>query len=153
MHLIAEADDRRAWRFDIPEGVLTRGIQALAIRLARAVNRAQARTGRVFGDRYHTRQLKTPLAVRRAPLYVLRNDRKHLAERGSSLLPWHFDPCSSAAEFDGWQPSELLELARRDLHGRRAPVAPSTTAPRSHLLRVGWARHGLLGVEEIPSSR
>jgi REP element-mobilizing transposase RayT len=146
IHLIAEANDRRA---------LTRGMQGLTIRVALAVNRARGRKGRVFGDRYHARQLRTPLEVRRALLYVLRNDRKHLAEQALSLAPWRLDPCSSAHFFDGWQESALLELAKqcRARSHPATPDEPSTTHARSHLLRVGWQRHGLLGLEEVPGER
>jgi hypothetical protein len=35
LHLIAEANDCTAWRFDIPEGVLARGVQAVNSRGAR----------------------------------------------------------------------------------------------------------------------
>ncbi|HEY4157123.1 MAG TPA: transposase, partial [Polyangiaceae bacterium] len=130
IHLIAEADDRVA---------LTRGVQGLTIRVALAVNRAHSRSGRVFGDRYHARTLKTPLQVRRALLYVLRNDRHHLAKRGLSLAAWHWDPCSSARAFDGWKESALLRLARRAERGCRDADEPaSTVPPRAFLLRVGW---------------
>jgi REP element-mobilizing transposase RayT len=103
IHLIAEANDRRA---------LTRGMQGLTSRVALAVNRARGRKGRVFGDRYHARQLRTPLEVRRALLYVLRNDRKHLAEQALSLAPWRLDPCSSAHLFDGWQASCVARASK-----------------------------------------
>jgi REP element-mobilizing transposase RayT len=68
LHLIAEASDGRA---------LSRGVQGLAIRIARAVNRQLARKGRLFADRYHARALKTPREVRFALRYVLLNVRKH----------------------------------------------------------------------------
>src|SRR6185436_18859631 len=68
IHLIAEANDRRA---------LSRGIQGLSIRIARAVNRQLERKGRLFADRYHARALKTPREVRFALRYVLLNVRKH----------------------------------------------------------------------------
>src|SRR5689334_19825652 len=61
LHLIAEARDRRA---------LSRGLQGLSIRIARAVNRRLKREGKVFSDRYHARALKTPRAVRFALRYV-----------------------------------------------------------------------------------
>ena len=64
LHLIAEAIDRRA---------LSRGVQGLAIRLARAVNRQLERKGRLFADRYHARALTTPRAVKFALRYVLSN--------------------------------------------------------------------------------
>ena len=48
LHLIAEAQDSRA---------LALGMQGLSVRVARAVNRALARRGRLFADRYHCRAL------------------------------------------------------------------------------------------------
>ncbi|MEO8181760.1 MAG: transposase [Deltaproteobacteria bacterium] len=76
LHLIAEAKDRRA---------LSRGIQGISIRVARAVNRRLERTGRLFADRYHARTLKTPRSVRLALRYVLLNIRKHArAPQGSA---------------------------------------------------------------------
>jgi REP element-mobilizing transposase RayT len=68
LHLIAEALDRRA---------LSRGVQGLSIRVARAVNRELERKGRLFADRYHARALKTPREVRFALRYVLLNAHKH----------------------------------------------------------------------------
>jgi putative transposase len=114
----------------------------------------------VFAERYHARQLKTPLEVRRALLYVLRNDRKHRPRSGWSLPPWQLDPCSSAARFDGWRDSELLDLAQAspasgrdadadaDADSDGADIAP----PRSYLLRLGWKRYGLLAFDEQPAS-
>ena len=64
IHLIIEAPDERA---------LSRMMQGLAIRIARAVNRATSRKGRVFADHYFARELKTPAEVRRAVRYVLDN--------------------------------------------------------------------------------
>jgi REP element-mobilizing transposase RayT len=141
LHLIAEADDRTA---------LTRGMRALTIRVALGINKARGRRGRVLAERYHARQLRTPLEVRRALLYVLRNDRKHRSPAGWSLPPWHLDPCSSAAQFDGWHDREWLELARAfpPEHDGSAVVARA----RSYLLRTGWKRHGLLGLEEQPAA-
>jgi len=55
LHWIAEVSDRRA---------LSRGVQGLSIRIARAVNRQLGRTGRLFADRYHARALKTPREVK-----------------------------------------------------------------------------------------
>ncbi|HEY4159633.1 MAG TPA: transposase [Polyangiaceae bacterium] len=141
IHLIAEANDRTA---------LTRGMQGLTIRVALAVNRARSRRGRVFRDRYHARQLRSPLAVRRALLYVLRNDRHHLTQRGLSLPSWHRDPCSSARQFSGWKECVLLRLARQAERGTEAAHhdKPAAVAPRTFLLRFGWQRYGLLGLEE-----
>jgi REP-associated tyrosine transposase len=134
LHLIVEAADRRA---------LTRGMQGLAIRLARRVNTSVGRRGRLWNDRYHARALKTPLAVRRVLVYVLRNDQRHWAQGGLSLPPWRLDPCSSAATFDGFAP--LPELA---LPGPEPPCV--TVAPACFLLKRGWRRHGPIGLDELP---
>ena len=61
LHLIVEADDR---------ATLARGVRGLAIRVARAVNRALDRRGAVCADRYHARALTSPRAVRHALIYV-----------------------------------------------------------------------------------
>ena len=63
LHLIVEADDRRA---------LGRGLRGLAIRVARAVNRALGRRGRVWDERYHARALTTPRAMRHCSPETLR---------------------------------------------------------------------------------
>jgi REP element-mobilizing transposase RayT len=68
VHLLIEATSREA---------LSRGVQGLAIRLARAANRALQRTGKVWGDRYHRRDLATPREVRHALVYVLQSFKKH----------------------------------------------------------------------------
>jgi len=135
LHLLAEAQDRRA---------LSRGIQGLSIRVAKAINRRLQRRGKVFADRYHSRALKTPRAARYALRYVLLNARKH--ERGSGGIPSGFaDRCSSAAWFTGWsRPRELvfgLEKAEGD---------PPVVEPRTWLLRTGYRRVGPLDVDEGP---
>jgi hypothetical protein len=136
VHLVADATDARR---------VSRGVQGLAIRVARRLNLALGRKGRVFAERYHSRPLKTPREVRHALAYVLLNERRHLAkERGLSLPPWYFDPCSSAVEFDGWRPHVGLPLPPL--------VKPDVTAPaRTFLLRRLWRRYGLIAPDEVPS--
>ena len=124
LHLLVEASS--------PTG-FERGVRGLAIRIARAVNRALRRRGSVWGDRYHTRLLKTPREVRNALVYVLNNWRKH--ESGARGL----DPRSSAAWFDGWSRSANAPL-------ERSPVAKA----RTWLASVGWRLRGLIGVQERP---
>ena len=68
LHLVVEAADKLG---------LSRGMQGLAVRIARAVNRAADREGRVFADHYFARELKTPAEVRRAVRYVLDNRMLH----------------------------------------------------------------------------
>ena len=90
VHLIVEAADRRA---------LSRGLQGLAIRLAKAINRVLDLRGRIWGDRYHARALRTPREVRNALVYVLQNWKKHLSGvRG-------IDSRSSGPWFNGWASS------------------------------------------------
>ena len=125
IHLIAEAEHGRA---------LSGGARGLAIRIARAVNRALNRRGRVWATRYHARALTTPRAVRNALVYVLNNFRKH-SRAGTEL-----DPCSSGQWFSGWL-------------GSRAAVnlgPPPVALARSWLLRIGWRRHGLIDLNECP---
>jgi Transposase IS200 like len=125
LHLIVEAHDKE---------VLSRGLIGLAIRVARAVNRALGRSGPVWGDRYHARALSSPREVRNGIRYVLFNFRKHRPADRRRL-----DPCSSAAWFDGFR-----EPVPRALD-------PPTRAPRTWLLRIGWwKRHGLLGLDDVP---
>ena len=125
VHLLVEAVDVR---------VLSRGIQGLAIRIARAVNRVLRRRGRVWIDRFHARALRTPREVRNALVYVLQNWKKHA--RGACGLDWR----SSAIWFCGWRTS--IPLPRGT-----SPVV----APRTWLAAVGWRRLGLLHPDERPA--
>lgn len=68
IHLIVEACDSLS---------LTRGMQGLMVRIARAVNRAAGRKGKVFADHYFARELRSPAQVRRAVRYVLDNAMLH----------------------------------------------------------------------------
>jgi REP element-mobilizing transposase RayT len=126
VHLIIEAETRQA---------LIRGVQGLAIRLARTINRCRARRGKVWADRYHARALTTPREVWNALLYVLNNFKKHdTRARGIDL-------CSSGPWFDGWY--------------RRPPMPPpgiakSVSPPATWLLTIGWRRLGPIHVDERP---
>jgi hypothetical protein len=70
MHMIVEAPDRKA---------LGRAMKGLGVRIARALNRVMERHGRVIGDRYHARILKTPTEVRHARHYLVTNAQHHYA--------------------------------------------------------------------------
>jgi REP element-mobilizing transposase RayT len=126
LHLLLESDTPT--RF-------SRGVQGLAIRVARVINRVLRRRGRVWDGRFHSHLLQTPREVRNALVYVLQNARKHLRS-GVGL-----DPCSSARWCSGWR-----TIAAQPLAG--APVV----AARTWLARVGWRLHGLLDVAEAPRS-
>jgi REP element-mobilizing transposase RayT len=74
LHLIIEADS---------SGALSRGMQGLCIRLAKAMNRAlKGRAGRVFADHYHSHLLVTPAEVRNALRYVSENAEHHFGAAG-----------------------------------------------------------------------
>jgi hypothetical protein len=127
LHLIVEADTPTR---------LARGVQGLAVRAARAINRVLRRRGTVWAERYHAHALKTPRGVRNAFVYVLQNFKKHIpGARG-------LDPRSSARWFTGWR------TAMQSMVGR-SPVA----APRTWLAAVGWRRGGLMDVDEAPRRR
>ena len=126
LHLIVEGKDRLS---------VSRGVQGLAIRIAKGLNRVWGRRGKVFGDRYHDRVLRTPREVRNALRYVLNNGRRHLEHfRGRP------DAFSSGPWFDGWRDW------RDDGRLGKGPVALA----RTWLLRVGWRRYGLLAIGEAP---
>ena len=127
LHLLVESD--RPTR-------LARGVQGLAIRVARAINRVLKRRGRVWEGRYHSHALASPREVRNALVYVLQNFKKHV--RGATWL----DPRSSASWFQGWR-----TIVARPLD--RAPVV----AAQTWLARVGWRQHGLLHISEAPRRR
>jgi REP element-mobilizing transposase RayT len=127
LHLLVEADTPT--RF-------TRGVQGLAVRTAKAINRVFGRSGRVWADRFHAHLLRKPREVRNALVYVLNNARKHVPGlRG-------LDPRSSARFFDGWC------IAVGHVIGR-----PPVAAPRTWLAAVGWRRRGLIDADEVPRSR
>jgi putative transposase len=127
LHLIVEAD---------AAAPLVRGIQGLAIRCARAINRGSGRVGPVWSERYHARAVRTPREMRLALAYVLLNFRKHLHAAPG------LDPYSSGPWFEGWTHSPV----RPD---RACPVARS----RTWLGSIGWRRAGgLIDCREAPAS-
>lgn len=80
VHLLVEAPDRTA---------LARAMKGLGVRVARALNRVMKRGGRVVGDRYHARILRTPSEVRRAREYLATNASKHFGWRGRDPYASH----------------------------------------------------------------
>ena len=131
LHLVVEARDRLS---------LSRGIQGLAIRVARGLNRYWKRKGKVFADRYHDRVLKSFQEVRNVLAYVLNNDRKH----GRRLHPGKPDCFSSGPWFDGW---------RDYVHDGWMGTVPPLVAPKGWSLLGGWRRHRLLRIAEVPGRR
>jgi putative transposase len=105
LHLIVEADSTKA---------LSRGLQGLCIRIAKALNAMMELAGRVFSDHYWSRLLRTPTELVNAIRYVLGNSQHHYGEKG-------VDRFSSAA---------LPEEPRDNV----------LATPVGWLLRVGWKR-------------
>jgi putative transposase len=71
MHLLVEAGGKQS---------LARGMQGLGVRVARGLNRLMQRRGRVLGDRYHARILRSPTEVKRVLAYLGGNARRHYGE-------------------------------------------------------------------------
>ena len=118
LHLIVEADSSTE---------LSRGMQGLCVRLARALNQALERSGRVFADHFHLEILKSPTRLVNAIHYVLGNAEHHYGEPGADFF-------SSEA---------------RDAEEVLVP-------PEGWLLRKGWLRapwHLLERLQRIPRYR
>ncbi len=139
MHFIVEASDAAA---------LSSGMNGLVTRLARGLNKLWKRCGQVFPDRYHARALTTPRAVRTALVYVLQNARKH-----GSLAVAAFDAFSSASTFDGWSRSAASDNASVSKVAQSTWSVPGVLRrARTWLLNVGWRKHGLIELGEVPAA-
>jgi putative transposase len=132
LHFIVEAADKRALRA---------GVSGLVIAFAKRLNELLQRvTGKVWGDRYHSRDLTTPSEVRNALVYVLQNFKKH----GTTTYGPAVDSFASAARFSGWSVPvvSVPELPDPPWPARRA---------RTWLLGAGWTKRGLLWPRECPA--
>jgi len=103
LHLVVEADSSSA---------LAKGMQGLAVRIAKALNRVMQRRGTVFDDHYHSHLLRSPTQLVNAIAYVVGNHERHYG------LSRGIDRYSSLARDRG----RILSL------------------PKTWLLRVGWQR-------------
>lgn len=137
IHLICEAHSATA---------LSRGVQGVSIRIARAINKALYRKGKVFADRFHSRILRTPTETRNALNYLLNNRIGHIVRRGyePGVKVW-IDPYSSGPWFNGWK-------VRPD-HGRALGPDPPVAEPRTWLLGRGWRMRGLLMPGDVRAPR
>ena len=133
IHLIVEIESKMA---------LSRGMQGVMIRMARALNRVLGRRGAVFSDRYHARALRTPREIKNALVHVLNNRLHHTRER---VLRAGFDPYSSAVWFEGWR--EGVQ------HWPKASARPPpVVAPRTWLLAKSWTLHSAPSLTDVPGS-
>jgi len=106
LHLVVEADS---------DASLSRGMQGLGVRIARALNKLMRTNGSVFADHYHSRVLQTPTEVVNALAYVLGNYAHH---------------------FGGAPASDSFSSGAYSASTRRRVLA----VPVGWLLRVGWRR-------------
>jgi putative transposase len=129
LHLMVEGEDRAD---------LGRQMKLLFSRIAMAVNRVARRAGKLFADRHHRHELKTPTEVRRALVYILFNNRKHQRHSSSTTL----DEASSAIWVTDWSPTAGPTAEALSLRRATYPDGPPTTAPTTWLARAGWRRAG-----------
>jgi len=133
LHLIVEASGKRA---------LSRGIQGLSIRVARAINRLVSRSGKVWADRYFARALTSPRAVRRALVYVLNNFRKHRAPGVTRSDPYSSARYLDSSDLDSVLGASAATSSRLNAHGLAPPSREQcpVVEPKTWLLKVGWRR-------------
>lgn len=119
VHLIVEADGTPA---------LSRGMQGLAIRLAKGLNKLMGTRGAVFADRFHAHPLQSPAEARNAIDYVMNNARIHAERQGRQ------GPCGADDYAVG--PAQVTDSSAvwRRLHAAGPPIAQ----PASWLLTDGW---------------
>ena len=125
LHLIVEASGEEA------HDALRAGVSGLVIAFAKRLNRMLHRRGKVWGDRWHGRELASPREVRNTLVYVFRN----VAHHGTRMIgDGALDQLSSAPRFKGW--SQPLESSIFD--DQPWPDTP----PRTWLLGTGWSTRG-----------
>jgi REP element-mobilizing transposase RayT len=125
LHLIVEARGPDA------HAKLRSGVSGLVISFAKRLNMMLGRRGKVWGDRWHGRELRSPREVRSALVYVFRNVARHGARMiGDGIV----DQLSSALRFAGWTTPLHWTLDT----GPRWPDTP----PRTWLLGTGWRTRG-----------
>jgi hypothetical protein len=136
IHSLKEADSAEAF---------TTGIRSFTMNAAKALNAVWGRAGRVFEDRYHSRQITDARGARNALAYVLCNWRHHREDfydgesRAAAL-----DRYSSAVTFEGWTERFSIPADYRPL-----PVSQ----PRTRLLATDWKRYGRIDPSERPGER
>lgn len=136
LHFIVEAANKDA---------LSRRLQSFVIKLAKALNHAWGREGKVFAHRYSAKQIKSRRYARNALAYVLNNWRRHhedFYENANSKI--FLDEYSSAVSFDGW----TIKFCKPTIEYEPLPVSP----PQTWLLREGWKQHGRIDPFEVPAA-
>jgi REP element-mobilizing transposase RayT len=115
LHLLVEAPDQIA---------LGRAMKGLGVRIARRMNAMMKRSGRVIGDRYHARRLKTPTEVHNAMHYIRYNHQHHGIGRAAA------DEYSSDVAFAGLVvPAQLWLVTVGWKRARGSPRAEQPSGP------------------------
>lgn len=159
LHLLVEGRDNR---------LLSRSMQGLSIRIAKAINREIGRKGKIFADRYRSRVLKTSSEVRSGIECVLKDVMRH--KRGKKVFPpgW-VDPFSSAVFFfepetvEGVKPgTQRKEREERkedpkwiaDFFRLRAKLGRwEVSPPETALLAAKWRKAGDIDKTTIPEKK
>ena len=136
LHLVVEATGIRETGMKDAPDALRAGVSGFLIAFAKRLNRLLHRKGKVWGDRWHGRELPSPREVRNTLVYVFRNFAKHGAYIfGDGLV----DHLSSASRFDGWTRGVVTIID---------PESWPRASPMTWLLETGWRLHGLLDPNE-----
>ncbi len=136
VHLLVEANDGAALRS---------GMQGLTTRLARAINKALRRRGKVWADRHHRHELTKPREVRNALAYVLLNHRKHGARDA---------PRSVRSRASMRARRRSTSTGGRRGSPRSSPPSPRERTPRSgRFLLLAPGSCGRAGGGTAPSTR
>jgi len=126
LHLIVEVKNRRK---------LSKGLQALGIRLAKSLNSLwRRRKGSVFAERYFAAALEDVRQIWRTFRYVLNNGRKH----GTWKVKGQPDPYSSGRWYLPWSSRHIYRPLRS------SPVME----PQSIASFIPW-----IGIDDVPGPR
>jgi len=114
---------------------LSKGLQALGIRLAKSLNSLWRRKkGGVFAERYFAAELQSVRQTWRTIRYILSNGRKH----GSWRVKGQPDPYSSGRWYLPWKMQDICRPLRR------SPVVESSS--------IGFFIP-YIGIDEVPGPR
>jgi putative transposase len=131
LHLIVEADDGPT---------VSRKMCSFMGSFAMRLNAELGRRGKVWRERYFSRDITTAREMHNVLAYVFGNAKKH-GEMPRDAL--ELDPFSSAWTFDGWdRPVDLPA----DWYRWAVPE------PRTELLKRDWVTYGLLPLSGAPRS-
>jgi putative transposase len=132
LHLVVEADTERAKGYK----PLRSGVSGFEIAFARRLNLRLRRRGKVWADRYHRHDLKTPRETWSGLAYVFGNYTHHgMKSHGAGVL----DIYASGCVFDGWEGDHFIPA---DFERWRWPVCRAQT----WLARKGYLVHGRLPI-------